>query len=163
MQINSFCENNYSENFFFSALEIENFTKKMLEFALKEAPSVDFSLDYDYQLEILICNNEFIHNINRDYRQKDAPTDVITFALYWDSEDKVIVENTISLGQIVISADKVFEQAKNNDVTEKYELLNLLSHGILHLIGFTHDNEDDLIEMLNLQEKMIASVDYVKI
>ena len=161
MLISSFCANSYPSNFAFSEEEIEKFANNMLEFALKESPSEDFSVDYDYELEIMICDNDFIHNINRDYRKKDNPTDVITFALYFDTEEKVIIENNISLGQIIISADKVFEQAKSNNVSVKYELLNLLAHGILHLIGFTHDDDDALERMLILQAKMIESVENV--
>jgi len=163
MQINSFCEVNYQNDCLFSQEQVEFFSNKFAEYVLSNGLANDFSTERDYDIEIMICGNDFIHNINRDYRDKDCPTDVITFALYYDSEDKIVIDNKVSLGQILISYDKVISQANENNVTCKYEFLNLLAHGILHLFGFDHLDEDSLEYMLGLQEKMIASVENVKV
>lgn len=163
MQINSFCEVNYSNDCLFSAEQIEHFSNEFARFVLSNNLTKDFSSEVDYGIEIMVCDNNFIHNINRDYRGKDCPTDVITFALYYDSEEKLIIDNNISLGQILISYDKVISQAEENNVTCEYEFLNLLAHGILHLFGFDHLDDESLEYMLDLQEKMIVSVKNVKV
>lgn len=123
--------------------------------ALKGQNLNSINLNFD----LMICDNEQIHAINKEYRGKDNPTDVITFALFADSPDnQIICDNEIHLGQVIISADKADEQAKNNRITFNQEFLFLLSHGILHLLGFDHPDEESLESMLNLQDEMISNV-----
>ena len=162
MIINSCCGFSYNKQFVFTANDVENISNNFLSYVLNNEKTV-FSTDNDYQFDILLCDNDFIHNINREYRQKDSPTDVITFALYVDSDEKIVVDNNISLGQIIISCDKVFEQAKENNVTPEYEFKNLLAHGVLHLLGYDHNTDETLNDMLELQSKMIEEENNVKI
>ena len=162
MIINTYCENSYDKKFVFSDDEIIKISNNLLSYVLTNEKTM-FSTDNDYSLDLFLCDNDFIHNINNQYRKKDCPTDVITFALYADSDDKIIIDNNISLGQIIISCDKVFEQAAENNVTPEYEINNLLAHGILHLLGYDHQNDETLNDMLELQRKMIEEIDNVKI
>lgn len=163
MQISVLCDKNCNSEFVLPCEQIASYAQNLLKFVINNSYTDKFSEDFDYEFEVLITNNDFIRQINKNYRNNDAATDVITFALYVDSEDKIVIDNTIQLGQIIISADKVFEQAQENNVSNKYEFLNLLSHGILHLLGFVHDDENLLLNMLELQKKMIESVENVKI
>ena len=163
MKINVLCDNNSDSEFILSCEQVSIYAQNLLNFVIKNTYTKDFSGKFNYEFEVLITNNDFIHQVNKEYRKKDSATDVITFALYVDSEDKIIIDNTIQLGQIIISSDKVFEQAKDNNVSDEYEFLNLLSHGILHLLGFVHDSETEPNYMLNLQSKMIEDVTNVKI
>ena len=160
--INSCCESSYKKQFVFTNDNVQNIANSFLSYVLSCEKTV-FSTDNNYQFDILLCDNDFIHNINKEYRQKDCPTDVITFALYFDSDEKIIVDNNISLGQIIISCDKVFEQAKENNVTPEYEFKNLLAHGILHLLGYDHLSDETLNIMLELQSKMIEEENNVKV
>jgi len=163
MQINSYCDINYADSILFSTEEIETAANFFVQYVIENNLAKDFSSNYDYELEIMVCDNNFIHEINKTYRDKDKATDVITFALYFDSETKIITENKISLGQILISYDKVLVQAEENNVTPQYEFMNLLAHGILHLLGFDHLDEKSLEYMLELQNNMIESRQNVKI
>ncbi len=163
MNINIYCENNFENVFIYSAEDVEFFAGEFLNFVLENELTDEFSTGYDYEFSITLCDNAFIHNINKEYRKKDCPTDVITFALYYDSNDKIINDNTISLGEIIISCDKVYSQAEENNVSSEYEFKNLLAHGVLHLLGFDHSDDASLNYMLNLQNKMIESVENVKI
>ena len=163
MEISVFCEKNIDTTFSIDEFLCEKISKELASFAIKTLALKDFPLNINYEFEVLLTDNIFIHKINKEYRQKDCPTDVITFALYADSESKLILDNNIQLGQIIISLDKVMEQANENNITEKDELLNLLSHGILHLLGIDHLDDDSLKYMLNLQNKMIESIKHVKI
>jgi len=163
MNINVFCENNNENDFIYSTDDVEFFACEFLNFVLENELVKDFSDKQDYEFSVMLCDNEFIHGVNKEYRKKDSPTDVITFALYYDSEDKVITDNTISLGEIIISCDKVYSQAEENNVPAEYEFKNLLAHGVLHLLGFDHQDNTSLNYMLNLQNKMIESIENVKI
>lgn len=119
--------------------------------------------DYDFSkilvsADIMICDNKKIHEINKEYRQKDKPTDVITFALFADDESSSDVEGEIYLGEIIISAEQTKIQAEENKKTFEEELHFLLSHGILHLLGFDHMDEQTYNYMMNLQDQMLDNV-----
>ena len=108
--------------------------------------------------DILICDNKKIHEINKEYRHKDRPTDVITFALFADDETSSDIDGEIYLGEIIISADQTKIQADENKKTFEEELHFLLSHGILHLLGFDHQDEETYTFMINLQDKILDNV-----
>ena len=108
--------------------------------------------------DILICGNKKIHEINKEYRHKDRPTDVITFSLFADDETSSDIDGEIYLGEIIISADQTKIQADENKKTFEEELHFLLSHGILHLLGFDHQDEETYTFMINLQDKILDNV-----
>lgn len=105
--------------------------------------------------DIMFCNDATISEINSEYRNKTGPTDVITFALYADApENRMVFNNIISLGEIIISIETAQKQAKENNKTLDQEIMFLISHGILHLLGIDHETDEKLEFMLNLQDKM---------
>lgn len=167
-EINIFIENAY-ENFE-SLPDLSEMTKaavKMTEYFLSKKDWIQNScLDgYDFDLlyfDVVLTDDEKIHEINKQYRQKDAPTDVITFAMFADSpkEERFIFNNEINLGEIIISLDTALAQSKNEcheNKTFKDELYFLLAHGILHLLGYDHQDETTLKHMWNLQQEMIEN------
>ena len=92
------------------------------------------------RFDVSFCNNLTIKNINREYRNKDSATDVITFSLFCDDQNSVIYRKTADLGQIIVSLERCFEQ--KTDTFEK-ELLTLITHRILHLLGFDQLTKKD--------------------
>lgn len=114
---------------------------------------IDFILNYlsldNKEISFLFCDNNQIHELNRDYRYKDYPTDVLSFES--GEED--------FLGDIAISIDKVIEQAKDIGHSETDELLRLIVHGILHLLGFDHErSEEDEKIMFDKEMQIIVEV-----
>ena len=105
----------------------------------------------------LQVNKEQGYGWNREYRKKDHPTDVITFALFADSEDdeKFIFEEEVNLGEILISIDTIKKQAKESVYDE---LLVVSAHGILHLLGFDHLTEEDYKFMVDKQNLYKAAL-----
>ena len=103
---------------------------------------------------IIIIDNPTIHKINKEYRDKDAPTDVISFAL---EDDKTVIEpdGVRILGDIYISIDKVHEQALEYGHSFKRELSFLAVHGLLHLLGYDHMEKSDEEVMLKKQEEVL--------
>ena len=121
-ELNIFLENAY-ENFEpqIDMRQLTDNTKKMMAFFLDNDGWVKKSClhgeDFEtISFDIVFCNNEKIHEINREYRDKDRPTDVISFAIFADSEpeERFIFDGEINLGEIIISLDKTKEQAGKN-------------------------------------------------
>ena len=108
----------------------------------------------DSVMSIIIVDNEYIHKINKEYRNIDRETDVISFAL---EEGESIDEPVKTLGDIYISIDRVYSQAKEYGHSVKRELFFLVTHGFLHLLGYDHMNKDDEKKMFSLQEEILDS------
>ena len=112
-------------------------------------------IDKDYEISIILVDAEEIHQINRDYRNIDRPTDVISFALK-DSDDEFFIDEVdLELGDIFINIEAVVNQAKEYGHSECREISFLCTHGILHLLGYDHMNEEDEKEMFGLQEELL--------
>lgn len=164
---NIFSENIYKswdidEKYFMDA------AKRILDFYLEipEVYSASCLEDFEYNtisFDFLFCDGEKTHQINREYRNKDYVADIITFAIFADSEEKFIFDREINLGEIMIALDKVMEEADKKNVSREYELVFLISHGILHLLGFDHQTEEDYNFVIGLQNKALGSLGYDKI
>ena len=102
---------------------------------------------------VIIINDNTIHKINKEYRNIDRPTDVITFAL----EDNKMIETpeVRVLGDIYISYDKVKSQAKEYNHSTKREICFLAVHGLLHLLGYDHMTKEDEEKMFGLQKELL--------
>lgn len=156
--INIFIENIYEE-FPFDEVTFHNDVKKMCKYmlTLSEIKKNYCLKDKKYNtivFDIVLCNNEEIHRINKEYRNIDRPTDVITFAIFADSDDSFILDGEINLGEIIISLDKIKEQAAQNNVTTEDEARLIAAHGMLHLLGFDHQTEDDYNFVVKTQNKI---------
>lgn len=140
--------------------EIEEFTAKipdiLLSFDEVFKNSCFFEMDFKtLSFDILLTNDDEVWKINRDYRGKDTPTDVITFALFADDDFKLVTDGEIYLGEIIISLDTAKKQAKGGLLTE---ILTLITHGILHLFGFDHQTEDDYAFVTKIQAKTVETL-----
>ncbi len=132
--------------------KIEGFESKVLE-----------KLGYDgEEISIMFCNDEFIHQLNKEYRNIDSATDVLSFENgdeYTDDEGN----NWKCVGDVIISLETLPKNASYFEVSENEELKRLLIHGTLHLNGMDHGEAhvekgvEPSDEMLKLQEKVLAS------
>lgn len=162
--INIFSENLYSE------IEIDEkkfigIAKKIFEFYLanKEVYKTSCLNEQEFStisFDFVYCNNEKTHKINKEYRKKDYPADIITFAIFADApaEDKIIFDGEINLGEIIISFDGVKIEAQKAGKTFDEELVFLISHGILHLLGFDHQTMEDYNKIIKLQNEAILAL-----
>ena len=105
------------------------------------------------EFNIIIVDNERIHEINREYRNVDRETDVISFAME-DNMDVEYVDFRL-LGDIYISIDKVKTQAEDYGHSTVREICFLVTHGVLHLLGYDHMEEDDEVIMFNKQDELL--------
>ncbi|MCI6100700.1 MAG: rRNA maturation RNase YbeY [Selenomonas sp.] len=100
------------------------------------------------EVSVTLTNNEYIHTLNKQYRGIDRPTDVLSFALNESEEPDVEDGPDVNvLGDLVISVERAKEQAADYGHSVKREIAFLTVHGMLHLLGYDHMEEEDRLEM----------------
>ncbi|SOC20866.1 probable rRNA maturation factor [Ureibacillus xyleni] len=132
---------------------------ELVEKLLQHAATV-LNIEDGSEVSITFVTNEAIHEINREYRQKDQPTDVISFALeeLGEGEIEIVGEDLPRiLGDIIISIDRTREQAQEYGHTFERELGFLAVHGFLHLLGYDHMTPDDEKTMFGKQDEILSS------
>ena len=102
---------------------------------------------------IILVDDDYIHKLNKEYRNIDRITDVISFAL--EDDDNEYESNLRVLGDIYISVDTAYKQAKEYNHSNLREICFLATHGILHLLGYDHIEEEDEIIMFEKQEALL--------
>lgn len=113
------------------------------------------------EVDITIVDNTTIHQLNNEYRGIDRATDVLSFAMLDEVEGDFIsltadMMPVVHLGDIIISNDKVIEQAKEYGHSYERELGFLTVHGFLHLNGYDHQTPEESSEMFGLQEEILT-------
>ena len=125
-------------------VRVENFISEVLnELNLK-----------NWDISLLFCDDAFIQNLNKQYRDIDSPTDVLSFEQgdeYFDDAG----ETRFMAGDIVISLDSLHFNAEEFNVDINEELKRLIVHGILHLNGMDHSDNSPEQEMLKFQEELL--------
>ncbi len=159
----SYVENETEIRFDFDIKEILD---KVMEKVLKQE-----KCPYEAQVNLLVTDNEGIREYNRQYREIDASTDVLSFPMIsyekeadfsvakeqeadcFDPESKELL-----LGDIIISADKVKEQAEKFGHSEKREFAFLVAHSMLHLCGYDHMEKEEAQVMESRQEQVLEEL-----
>lgn len=156
-------------------IDFENESNQELGFDLYETACdvISFTLDYmecpyEAQVSLLITDNTEIHQMNLEHRKIDRPTDVLSFPMvdfevpgdfeFLEEESDDCFEpdtGELMLGDIVISADKVLEQAEEYGHSVRREYAFLITHSMLHLMGYDHMTEDEAKEMEQLQRAIL--------
>ncbi|MFD1850243.1 rRNA maturation RNase YbeY [Oceanobacillus bengalensis] len=128
--------------------------ERLLQFAAERE-----NVPSEAEVSVNFVTNEEIREINKNYRQKDTPTDVISFAMQEsvDGEMEIIGEDLpVTLGDIIISIDKTIEQAEEYNHSFQRELGFLSVHGLLHLLGYDHMEKDEEKVMFTKQEEILG-------
>lgn len=108
------------------------------------------------EISLSFVENYEIHQLNKSYRNKDCPTDVLSFPMYDEAE--TIIENEILLGDIVMSISKATEQAAEYGHTVEREICYLTIHGMFHLLGYDHMQDDEKKLMREKEKKVINNI-----
>lgn len=147
--------------------------KKIIDEIVNEA--LDYiNCPYEIELNVILSDDEGIQQINLEQREIDAPTDVLSFPMleyekagdfsFLEREEEIYNFNAdtgeLMLGDIMISLEKVREQAKEYNHSESRELAFLVAHSMLHLFGFDHMEEKERIEMERMQEEILRNKNY---
>jgi len=108
------------------------------------------------EISLVFVDDQQIRELNRIYRGKDTPTDVLSFPMYDDPEN-IDEEEEILLGDIVISLETAQRQAEEFGHSIEREAAYLLVHGLLHLLGYDHLNEEDKKNMRKREEELLEA------
>ena len=117
-------------------------------------------LHFEPIISVSIVDNKYIHKINKKYRNIDRETDVISFAFLdndINAEKLKQSGSVVPLGDIYISKEKAEEQAEAYGHSINREMSFLFVHGLLHLLGYDHMNEEEEKEMFSIQEKILSN------
>ncbi len=157
---------------------VENETKEELPFDIEEIVNkvIERALDqegcpYEVSVSVLLTDNEGIHAMNKEFREIDRPTDVLSFPNvdYETPADFSGIEDYVEdyfdpetgelcLGDIVISVDKVYEQAKEYGHAPLREFAFLVAHSMLHLLGYDHMEPEEAKVMEAKQEEILTAL-----
>ena len=112
------------------------------------------------EISVSFVNNEQIRQLNAEYRQKDAPTEVLSFPLGADGNyDRNMETGALQLGDIVISVEKAVEQARMYGHSLQREIGFLTVHSMLHLLGYDHEAGGlEMVRMREKEESVLASL-----
>ena len=139
--------------------EVQDSHIELVEKLVQHAAQLE-KIEDGSEVSITFVTNEAIHEINREYRDKDQPTDVISFAMeeMGEGEIQIIGEGIPRiLGDIIISTDRTREQAEQYGHSFERELGFLAVHGFLHLLGYDHMTEEDEKAMFGKQDAILES------
>ncbi len=107
------------------------------------------------ELTISLVGDAEIHRLNRDFRGKDRPTDVLAFAM---REGARVAGDESILGDVVISLDTAERQARRRGVSTAAEVRTLLVHGVLHLLGYDHERSAAEARRMKTMERRLRAV-----
>lgn len=145
-------------------MDIEGFENEIvyedIEKYIIDVLTKEYESDREVYVSVLLTGNEEIQRVNRDFRGKDMPTDVISFA-YHDNDE---ADNGLydSLGDIIISLERVEEQRKGYGHSFKREFYYVLTHGLLHLMGYDHMEEEEKKVMRAKEEEILKEYGYTR-
>ena len=152
---------NKSDNLIFESDFWEEVLLCWIKIVLKEKKTSLPNFIFDkksFSLSLQIINDNQISLINKKWMNKSCPTDVLSFPIISD-EDTTKDLNFIELGDLFISLETAFEQSLEFNHSVKREMLWLASHGFLHLLGWKHNDDNELHSMLSFQEYLISILD----
>ncbi len=134
-------------------------TEQMMD-KLRKAASACTQLDVEISLSFVSLDE--IHELNREYRGVDRPTDVLSFPMFDDQDELEAVcgesdeeGQTVPLGDVVICMDKIIEQAEEFGHSRERETVYLFTHSVLHLLGYDHETEEEKKEMREREEEIM--------
>ena len=118
-------------------------------------------LPEDIDVDLFFVDNEAIREMNLEYRDKDSATDVLSFPMY-EPDEEIDDEEEVLLGDIVISLERAQEQCEEYGHSLEREVMYLLVHGLLHLAGYDHMEEEDKKVMRAQEEKLLAQIGAIR-
>ena len=139
-------------------VEFDFSVRKVINSILRIVKKLE-KLETEHMISFILVDNETIHQINKDYRNIDRPTDVISFATI---DSSITRELSYELGDIYLCIPKVVEQAEEYNHSIKREFAFLVTHGTLHLLGYDHIEYDDEQEMFKKQKEVLEILEITR-
>lgn len=113
---------------------------------------------HEFSVSLVFTHDEEVQQLNRDYRQKDKPTNVLSFPMFDDFEQMPDIEESLELGDIILAYETVVREAEEQNKKLEDHVAHLLLHGFLHLCGFDHMTDDEAKEMEELEIAVLEKI-----
>lgn len=111
------------------------------------------------ELSVVLADDALVHRLNREYRGKDKPTNVLSFALTEAEEPEPEEGMPVMLGDVILASETVHREAAEQTKTPADHMTHLVVHGVLHLLGYDHETDDEAEEMEDLETRILATLD----
>lgn len=131
--------------------------RKAAEYAVKSENLLNLD-EERCEISVTFVGLDEIHELNREYRGVDRPTDVLSFPQFEDLEEEAPEVGEICLGDVVICKDKAEEQAAEFGHSFERELVYLFTHSVLHLLGYDHMEDDEKAVMREREEEIMREI-----
>ncbi|SRR5579859_168471 len=109
------------------------------------------------EVSLLLTDDAQVQALNRDYRQQDKPTNVLSFAAL-DEDSPIPSDGPILLGDVIVARETTEREAAEEDKRLVHHLAHLVVHGVLHLLGYDHMEDDEAEEMESLERSILAGL-----
>ncbi|CAO3417227.1 rRNA maturation RNase YbeY [Azospirillum endophyticum] len=110
------------------------------------------------ELSVVLADDALVHRLNREYRGKDKPTNVLSFALTEAEEPEAQEGVPVMLGDVILAFETVAREASEQGKSFKDHMTHLVMHGVLHLLGYDHETDDEAEEMEALETRLLATL-----
>lgn len=143
---------------------LQTLSQKIMDTVLPfvaEHEDIDFlASQKPINVNLALSNDEEIHRLNAEFRQMDKPTNVLSFANIDDEnfEGEIAVSEIIELGDIIISLQTMQKEADEKNISLHDHFCHLLTHGLLHLLGFDHIEDDEAEYMESFEVEILKSM-----
>jgi len=117
----------------FTAKKLENIFEKTIA-----ESSIAYLVDKDVEISVAFVSEEEIQKLNKQYRTKNEPTDILSFAEYEHADMLMESQTDLFLGELIVCPEYVAQSAVRRNIPFNDEIVYVLSHGLLHLLGFSH-------------------------
>lgn len=114
--------------------------------------------DGPVELSIVLADDDAVRVLNRDWRGKDAPTNVLSFAALDDEDAPLVAGAPLLLGDVILAYETTAAEATAQNKPLEDHFAHLVVHGVLHLLGFDHEDEDEAVEMEAVESTLMAAL-----
>ena len=133
------------------------------EWLCERAALATLAVTYDEEegpaeLSVVLADDALVHRLNREYRGKDKPTNVLSFALTEAEEPDAGEDAPIMLGDVILAWETVAREAAEQGKTPSDHMTHLVVHGVLHLLGYDHETDDEAEEMEQLETQLLDTL-----
>jgi probable rRNA maturation factor len=133
--------------------DVDTMVRNAAYIALDTAILPKIAQDRQMEASIVLANDDLLHILNREYRDKDEPTNILTFAAL-DAEEPES-DGVLQLGDIMLSYETIRRQAREEGKFMKDHVKHMVVHGVLHLLGYDHETDDQATDMETLEIRIL--------
>ncbi len=134
--------------------DIETIVTQLAQTTLTAAILPKAAIDRELEVSIVLANDDLVQVLNREYREKDKPTNVLTFASL-DGDEPVPEEGVLNLGDVILSFQTIERECQEQGKFPLDHIKHLTVHGVLHLLGYDHITDDEATDMETLEIRIL--------